>query len=172
MPTLRNAKHEHFAHLIAKGMKASKAYIAVGYSSGGAAQSANRLLNIAEIDGRIEELREAIEAPSRERAIEKAAMDKAWVLQKLVQVHNLGVALEPVTSEDGSLTGEVKTANLAAANKALELIGKELGMFIDRKEIRTGPLDGLDHDQLKELNAILQEIPAGVAAGVAGRITH
>lgn len=32
MSALKNAKHEHFAHLVAKGKEPSAAYVAAGYS--------------------------------------------------------------------------------------------------------------------------------------------
>lgn len=166
MPVLRNAKHEHFAQLIAKGgTTPPKAYVIAGYSDKGAAQSANRLLKDADVVRRVEELREAIEKPSRERAIEKAAVDKAWVLSQLVEVVQMAKQAEPVRDTEGNPTGEYKQ-NLAAANKALELVGKEIGMFVDRKEVRTGELDGLPHDDLKQVRDALAELASGPAAGI------
>ena len=154
MGVLRNAKHEHFAQLVSKGEAPPRAYVIAGYSEHGAAQSANRLLKNAEVCSRIAQLREAVEKPSRERAIEKAAVDKAWVLSQLVENVNMGKQAEPVRDNEGNETGEYKQ-NLAAANKALELIGKELGMFIDRKEVRTGALDALPTSELEAMeNAI------------------
>lgn len=174
---LKNSKHEHFAQLVSKGEKASRAYVTAGYSKAGAEQSANRLLKNADIQTRIAQLRAAIEQPSRERAIEKAAVDKAWVLHSLTQIVKMGMAVEPVRDDEGNELGELKAANLPAANKALELVGKELGMFIDRKEIRTGELDGLAHDDLKQLrDAITSFSGAGQAQGTfpagEGRATH
>lgn len=81
-------------------------------------------------------------------------MDKAWVLSQLVEVVKMGKQAEPVMDSEGNPSGEYKQ-NLAAANKALELVGKELGMFIDRKEVRTGALDALPTDDLEAMeNAI------------------
>lgn len=173
---LRNKRHEHFAHLVAKGENPTRAYVAAGYSEQGAAQSANRLLKDAEVCSRIAHLREAIEKPTRERAIEKAAVDKAWVLHNLTKIVSMGMAAEPVLDRDGNPVGEFRN-NLAAANKALELVGKELGMFIDRKEIRTGELDGLGHDDLKQLRETLLLLggagaPQGADAEGAGRTSH
>lgn len=154
MGVLRNAKHEHFAQLLSKGETPPRAYVIAGYSEHGAAQSANRLLKNADVCSRVAQLREAVEKPSRERAIEKAAVDKAWVLSQLVENVNMGKQAEPVRDNEGNETGEYKQ-NLAAANKALELIGKELGMFIDRKEVRTGALDALPTNELEAMeNAI------------------
>lgn len=154
MGVLRNAKHEHFAQLVSKGETPPRAYVIAGYSERGAAQSANRLLKDADIQSRIARLRAAVEQPSRERAIEKAAVDKAWVLSQLVEVVKMGKQAEPVLDNEGNPSGEYKQ-NLAAANKALELVGKELGMFIDRKEVRTGALEALPTADLEAMeNAI------------------
>jgi phage terminase small subunit len=170
---LRNSKHEHFAHLVAKGEKAGPAYVAAGYSKQGADQSAARLLRDAKVCSRIAQLREAIEKPARERAIEKAAVDKTWVLHQLIEVVKMAKAAEPVRDNDGNPTGEYRQ-NLAAANKALELIGKEHGMFIDRKIVATGPLDSLPTDELKQLQDALIALQASVSAepGSTARTTH
>src|SRR5438876_4609487 len=49
---------------------------------------------------------------------------------------------QPVTGANGEATGEYRYEG-SVANRALELLGKELGMFISRSEVRTGPLDGI-----------------------------
>jgi phage terminase small subunit len=168
---LNNAKHEHFAHLVAKGETPPKAYVKSGFSERGAAQSANRLLKNADVSARIAQLRKSIEEPARERAIEKAAVDKAWVLEQLIEVVHMAKATDPVLDRDGNPTGELKQ-NLAAANKALELIGKEFAMFVDRKVVQTGPLDDLEHEELKKLQKALDDITRGPDAGIKGATQH
>ena len=170
---LKNKKHEHFAQMIAGGKNPQQAYIIAGFSEKGAAQSANRLLKVANVELRIAQLIKTIEEPSRERAIEKAAVDKAWVLNQLIEVVHMAKATEPVRDAKGEVTGELKQ-NLAAANKALELIGKEFSMFIDRKEVRTGPLDDLEHEELKQLQNALNELtqPSGLVGQGKNRTTH
>jgi phage terminase small subunit len=150
VPVLTNARHEHFAQLVAGGKTPPAAYVLAGYSEAGATQSANRLLKKADVLLRVEELRKSVEEPARERAIEKAAVDKAWVLSELIEVVKMAKQAEPVYDNDGNPIGEYKQ-NLAAGNKALELIGKELGMFVDRKEIRTGALEEADTETLMEM---------------------
>ena len=75
---------------------------------------------------------------------ERTAIDKAWVVSKLVENHDRA-------SEAG---------NFAGANKALELIGRTLGAFIDRKEIgKPGDFDHLTDAELDEqINATLAEL--------------
>jgi hypothetical protein len=52
------------------------------------------------------------------------------------------------TDEDGNPIGEFRYEG-AVANRALELLGKEIGMFIDRKHItRSSSFAEMDFDQL------------------------
>jgi hypothetical protein len=65
---------------------------------------------------------------------------------------------EPVVDAEGVPTGQY-VYNGNVANKALELLGKEQGMFIDRKEIGAGAFDHLDDDELsKTIEALAQEV--------------
>jgi hypothetical protein len=157
MSMLKNAKHEHFAHLVATGKDPSAAYVSAGYSDKGARQSANRLLQDADVMLRVEELKEAIYRPSTERAIEKAALNKTWVIEQLMENVRMAKALEPIIDKEGGVTGEVKQ-NLPAANRALELLGKELGMFVERHEdVTKSVLDDMPHDELTKLQDLLSE---------------
>jgi len=176
---LKNAKHEHFAQLLVAGSQAKAAYIVAGFSPNGAKQAAAKLLTRTDLADRIAYLRqqkEAMHQQAVQTVIAEAALDKAWVLKRLSRIVDMGMAAEPVKDAEGNPVGEYK-ANLQAANKALELIGKEAGMFIDRKEIRTGELDGLGHDELKQLREALATFgSAGQAQGAfpagEGRATH
>ncbi len=89
---------------------------------------------------RIEELR-AIRSKAVEKAtekevaktaakdIEKVRLTKQWVLDKLVR--NAQLAMQEEAHAEGK--GPTKYDG-SVANRALELLGKELGMFVDRKE--------------------------------------
>lgn len=154
MGMLKNAKHEHFAHLVAKGSNAKEAYIEAGFSPNGAQPSSARLLSKAMVAARIEEIKANISTA----AIEKVSVDKAWVIAQLVENVQIAKSAIPVLDNEGNPTGEYK-ANLAAANRALELIGKEQGMFVDRKEVRTGPLDSVPHEEkASALEAVRKEL--------------
>ena len=88
----------------------------------------------------------------------------------------MGKQADPILDGEGNPTGEYRQ-NLPAANVALGLIGKELGMFIDRKEIRTGELDGLGGDELKQLRdallfAIAPSQTASTEPKIQGSATH
>lgn len=124
MPALQNARHERFAQELAKGKSASEAYVAAGY--GESRSAACRLSTNVNVVARLSEL--------TERAADRAVIDKAWVLERLRQNAETCMALDFVRKPDGTPTTAV-THNPAAANKALELLGKELGMFKDQHEL-------------------------------------
>jgi phage terminase small subunit len=130
MAALTNPKHEHFAQLVAAGETPAKSYALVGYSEKGAAQSANRLLKDAKVSTRVSGLREAV----AERAVEKAALDRAWVLAQLRENVERAMQAKAPTDENGRPCGEYRYEG-QVANRALELIGKELGMFKDQQRV-------------------------------------
>jgi phage terminase small subunit len=128
VPILKNSKHEMFAHGVAKGVAIAQAYIDAGFSEKGANPSGARLLRNATIAARVDEIKANIE-----KSVEaKVGVSKAWVIEKLQQ--NLARAMQEVEICDnkGKGTGEFRYEG-NVANKALELIGKELGMFKDRQ---------------------------------------
>ena len=171
MGPLRNARYEHFAQLLAGGASASKAYVSAGYSERGAAQSAARLLRSAKVRSRVEELKQAV----TERAVEKAAVDRAWVLEHLRQNVDRSMQAVPVTDREGNETGEY-TYQGSVANRALELVGKELGMFHERVEhsgadgapiqVQAGPVDYqyATTEELEAVKSIMQAVLARQAA--------
>jgi phage terminase small subunit len=175
MEPLKNAKHEHFARLVSNGESLTRAYILAGYSKNGAVQSARRLLTNAHISGRIEFLRSIKEqkhAEAVDQVIKEFAIDKAWVMAQLIENVKMAKKAEPVLDQDGTPIGEYKQ-NIAAANRALELLGKEIGMFVEKKEIRAGELEGLQHDELKQLRDALSIIGAdGKAEGTFTQRTN
>jgi hypothetical protein len=133
---LQNTKYEHFAQLVSNGESPTAAYVLAGYSENGAAASTNRLLKNANVCERIAYLRSLKEKKHEaaiERAMDNVGISKEWVLSQLVENVMMAKAAEPVKDSEGNNVGEYKQ-NLPAANKALELIGTELGMFITKIE--------------------------------------
>ena len=108
MAALENQRHEKFAQALAQGMSAAEAYRESGYN--GDRTAASRLSTNVNVQSRVAEL--------KERAAANVSLTREWVIEQLIDNVKLG-------KSDG---------NLAAANKALELLGKELSMFIDRSE--------------------------------------
>lgn len=138
MAALKNARHERFAQALAKGQSADEAYQTAGYAENRG--NAARLKANEHVLKRVEEL--------TERAADKAVLSKAWVLERLRQNAETCMALDFVRDPNGEATATV-THNPAAANKALELLGKELGMFIDRAEIgKPGDFERMTDDEL------------------------
>jgi hypothetical protein len=96
---------------------------------GRAARSArhfcNRAARLSSWSGRVKELQEA--------AVAKAMVTKQWVLDRMKEVVERAMTAVPVLDGAGNPTGEY-TFQGNVANRALELIGKELGMFTGRRE--------------------------------------
>ena len=136
--SLRNPRYERFAYGLAEGKPAYQAYIDAGFAKAGAAQSASRLLKSqrAGIRERVAEIlqeREQIDAEGTKLAIERTAIDKEWVIERLRENVERAMQAQPVLDRAGNPTGSY-VYNGAAANRALELLGKKLGMFIERRE--------------------------------------
>lgn len=151
MPVLENAQHEIFAQEIVRGTSQRCAYKAAGYkvkSDAAADANASRLLSTAKVAARVQELQEFIS----DRTVEKAAVSKAWVIAKLVENVERAMTAEPVRDAQGNPTGEYRY-NGSVANRALELIGKEQGMFVEKVEHGKAG----DFSQLKdqELDALI-----------------
>lgn len=112
MPALENPRHEKFAQGLAQGMSAGEAYRQAGYDAKGnaAEAAASRLLKNVKVHSRVEEL--------KNRAAASVQISREWVLEQLVD--NLSLAKQQ--------------GDFGPANRAAELLGKELGMFVDRSE--------------------------------------
>lgn len=173
---LKNAKHEHFAQLVSNGESAPRAYVLAGYSENGAEQGSSRLLKNVEVCSRVAHLRkfkEEIHAQTVVKAFEASGLTKEWIIEQLMDNVAMAKAAEPVLDHEGNPIGEYKT-NLAAANKALELLGKEVGMFIDRKEVgQPGDFSKVDDDELErsidEANALIERARGETKAVVSAK---
>ena len=80
-----------------------------------------------------------------------------FIIQALVSNYRAAMSLE--------------TPQIGAANKALELLGKQIGMFVDRSlsvQVRQSlpALDNLSYEQLRELlSSMPQDVPKSLSAG-------
>lgn len=108
MAALANARHEKFAQELAKGSSASDAMKAAGFQSD--RRNSTRLTTNEDIARRVEEL--------KERAATNVSISREWVIEQLVD-----------NAKKAKAEGDY-----APSNKALELLGKEIGMFVDRTE--------------------------------------
>ena len=134
MPILANARHEVFAQEIAKGTEAGEAYVKAGFKANGG--NARRLKLDEAVKKRVEAIlseRSMVHEKGLERAIERTALSKEWVIEGLIE--NVDRAMQAVEVKDhkGHGTGEYKYDG-SVANQALNLLGKELGMFVEKSE--------------------------------------
>jgi hypothetical protein len=133
MPALKNPRHEAFAQAFVRGEHAGNATACyrVFYGRDDRAAS-SRLQRRHSIAQRIDEIRAEITASDTAalaQATERLGVSKEWVLKMLVEIAERSTQKKAVLDDDGNVIGEWKFDS-AGANKALELIGKHLGMFV------------------------------------------
>lgn len=152
MTALANARHEKFAQELSKGKTADEAYVIAGYKQNRG--NASTLKQDQSILARVSELlteHEAIHAQATADAIKSTGLTKEWIIETLKENVARAMQAKPVrTDDDGEAIGEYQYQG-SVANKALELLGKELGMFVDRKEVgKPGDFESMNADQLRE----------------------
>lgn len=135
--------------MVATGVTATEAYIYVGYSKSGAAASANRTLKIASVSARVKELQEATN-----KAFQNSiTFDRDRVLSRL-----------------DKLSREADEAKqFSAAARCEELIGRAIGIFVERSEQVQFDWNKLPLEVKAKLTAQLEELafkdnPAGLEA--------
>jgi phage terminase small subunit len=130
MAVLKNPKHELFAQELVKGQSAAEAYKLAGY--GGDARSAEtsgpRLFRNVQVQERVQEL--------QARVADSVVVSRQWVIERLVENANRAMQAAAPLDGQGQPIGDFKYDG-SVANRALELLGKELGMFVERKEVTT-----------------------------------
>ena len=103
---------------------------------------------------------EEIKLRAKQNITNTVTLNKAYVLNGLVEIAETGLGRKKlkksvVTSEGDSIEVEAIQPDRAVAARAFELMGKELAMFVDRKEIGgPGDFDRMNND---ELDAFLAE---------------
>lgn len=123
MPILTNSRHERFAQELAKGKSACDAFVAAGFSANRG--NAARLNANESIVKRVEEI--------NARAAADVGLSKQWVIERLIENTNRAMQAVEIRDKDGA-TGEYKYEG-SVANKALELLGKEIGMFKEKMDV-------------------------------------
>lgn len=142
----RNVRDERLAQALADGRHQTDAWmIATGTDNRGSAGAcASRLLSSARGDlirRRVTEIldeRAAIQAQATAAAVADAKLSKDWVLGML---------------KSNAIVG-ASEGDLAASNNALKLIGNELGMFVEKREIK----DTTDEMSEEEKRAALLDL--------------
>lgn len=164
MAALKDDRQEKFVALVAitseSGEDAARAYSLCGYrpkSFHVARSMALRLLKKPEVQQRLVELRNipAAGARAEEKFVEvmtDIAAEKKWVLSSLKTVAKRCMRAEPVLDSMGQPTGEY-TFHASGANRALELLGKEYGLFVDKTD------SILRLESIKDLKDLVSLIP-------------
>jgi hypothetical protein len=159
------AKQEAFCLAYVRGKSATEAFLTAYDWHGsrqGAQRHASRLAAKPKIHARIEAL--------RERAARRVEIDKAWVLQELITVYETAMGRdEAADTEDESESQSTRKSplNLAAANRALELIGTELGMFVRRRIHAFKPIDQMNEAEIVD---VLGEEPDEAVLDAVGKL--
>ncbi len=122
---LSNQRHERFVLGLLEGKTDGEAYKEAGYKPDRA--HASRLATNETIQGRLAFLQGQV--------AEKAGIDRAWVIERLVEIVDRAMQAVEVTDAKGEDTGEY-TFQGSVANKALELIGKDIGMWKDAPPVQ------------------------------------
>lgn len=121
-----NPKQRRFVDEYLQDSNATQAAIRAGYSERTANQIGPRLLVNVGISAEIAQRQAAMS--------ENAGISAEWVLERLRENVDRSMTAEPVRDRDGNETGEYVYQG-SVANRALELLGKHVGMFTDRHEV-------------------------------------
>ncbi len=139
MPELKNPRHERHVQGLAAGKTSDQAYVDAGFKPD--RHNAARLTTKDHIQARLAEL--------QRKAAEKAVVDKAWVLRRLRENVERAMQIEPVLDAKGKPTG-VFNYQGSVANQAIKLLGQDMGMFVERKEVgKPGEFDQLTDAEIK-----------------------
>ncbi len=143
MAELKNIRHELFCRGLVTGKTADQAYQNAGYKPSRA--HASRLAAKGNIRQRVSELHQSV--------AQAATVDRAWVLQQMRDLYEKTTAA-PADSP---------TWSPATAKGLLDLIGKEMGMFVDRKIIGIKSLSEMGDDELRQIaGQVIEELDAQV----------
>lgn len=135
MPALSNHRHEAFCQALADGISQQKAYEGAGFKP--SLSNPSKLAKDARIVARLAEIRSkrvAITAKATQIAAEALAIDREWIMGRLKENVERAMQTRAVRDEEGNPIGEYRYDG-AVANRGLELLGKEIGMFVERKSV-------------------------------------
>lgn len=138
---MEKARHERFCQEYIVDYNGTQAAIRAGYKEGSARQQAARLLSNAAILARVREL--------QKEQVERLAVSQDYVVMQLLDTYARCRETTPVMQFDHELGQMVETGfyqfDSKGALRALELLGKHLGMYNDKLTLNgrvdTGMLD-------------------------------
>lgn len=155
------------AHGLAAGKLQLAAYKDAGFT-GNTTASATKVANRADVKARVQEIiatQHRKEIQSNERAIEKASIDKGWIVERLKYTAEFGLRGRPLLDNTGRDTGRWSVKpDLRAATGALRTLAQMGGHLIERYEFGApGDFARLTDDELN-----LKLIEVGEAIGISG----
>ena len=121
------SKQKCFVEQYLVDLNGTQAAIRAGYSPRTARIHAAKLLTKPNIQG-------TIQKAQQERS-KRTELTQDWVLLNLKAVVERCMQAEPILGREGKPTGEYRFDS-AGANRALELLGKHLGLFEERLRIK------------------------------------
>ena len=144
-------KQKEFVNQYPVDFNATQAAIRAGYSPKSAFVQGSRLLSNDKVQAAL-----AISQAKRE---EKTGVTAEWVLKSLESVALRCMQEEPVLDKRGNPTGEYQFRD-SGANKALELLGKNLKLFTDKLEINITLSESWKKASIEEKQQLLLELRA------------
>lgn len=150
-PEALTVKQLKFATAVLSGMSVSDAYkSAYDTSKMNPKTIYQRGWQLTNTHGKVKSFIEAGKA----KIVQKTQIDKSWVLERLALNAEIAAGLKTQKLKrviNGEVVDiEAHFPDRAAANRGLELIGKEAGMFVDRREVgQPGDFARLDDQALR-----------------------
>lgn len=150
---VRTAKREAFCLYVAQGNLPTAAARKAGYSSPD--KQAYQIMKHKAVKERIAEVSALVDMEKAKDIVRITAPTREWVLRELMD----------------NVKASKEALDRSSVNKGLELVGKEIGMFVQRSMQIESPLQRLSADKLLSLLAIVEEAVGNEEATVAPSVT-
>ncbi len=142
MPMLQNQRHERFAQGLAQGKTAAQAHEDAGYAPN--RFNASTLKTNKNVIDRVLEL--------QGNRAERQVLSRQYVIEALIENAEKALGRKPVKIGSNGHAKETYVYRGDVANQAIRLAGIEMGMFVERKEIKhTSDLAKLSDVELLEV---------------------